>query len=235
MSPAAKSRVAVLASGGGSNLQAILEYFDALGPDRAGDVVLVASDRAGAGALDRARARGIEAAHIGRPDDGDAVLSLLEARGATVVVLAGYLRLVPDDVVRRFRGRMVNVHPALLPSFGGPGMYGRRVHDAVLAAGARVSGATVHFVTEEYDRGAIIAQWPVPVFEEDTADALAARVLRVEHLLLPRVVELLAAELLALDDDDRVRGAFLAGAPGDAFALATSDGLAEYIDAALTR
>jgi len=105
----------------------------------------------------------------------------------------------------------------------------------VLAAGARVSGATVHFVTEEYDRGAIIAQWPVPVFEEDTADALAARVLRVEHLLLPRVVELLAAELLALDDDDRVRGAFLAGAPGDAFALATSDGLAEYIDAALTR
>jgi len=235
MPPAAKSRVAVLASGGGSNLQAILDYFDALGAHRGGDVVLVASDRAGAGALDRARAGGIEAVHIARPGDGNAVLSLLEARGADVVVLAGYLRLVPDAVVRRFRGRMVNVHPALLPAFGGSGMYGPRVHDAVLAAGARVSGATVHFVTEEYDRGAIIAQWPVPVFEEDTADALAARVLRVEHLLLPRVVELLAAELLALDDDDRVRGAFLAGAPGDAFALATSDGLAEYIDAALTR
>jgi phosphoribosylglycinamide formyltransferase 1 len=235
MSPAAKSRVAVLASGGGSNLQAILDYFDALGPDRGGNVVLVASDRAGAGALDRARARGIDAVHIAHPADGEALLSLLEAHAANAVVLAGYLRLVPNAVVRRFRGRMVNVHPALLPSFGGPGMYGRRVHDAVLAAGARVSGATVHFVTEEYDRGAIIAQWPVPVFEEDTADALAARVLRVEHLLLPRVVELLAAELLALDDDDRVRGAFLAGAPGDAFALATSDGLAEYIDAALTR
>jgi len=227
--------VAVLASGGGSNLQAIFEYLDALGAHRDGDVVLVASDRAGAGALERARVRDVETAHLARPADGGALAALLEERAIDVVVLAGYLRLVPDAVVRRYRGRMVNVHPALLPAFGGAGMYGHRVHEAVLAAGARVSGATVHFVTEEYDRGAIIAQWPVPVFEEDATETLAARVLRVEHLLLPRVVELLAAELLALDDDGRVRGAFLAGAPGDAFTLGDATAMAAGIEAALTR
>ncbi|MDZ7631164.1 MAG: HAD-IIIA family hydrolase [Gemmatimonadaceae bacterium] len=110
---------------------------------------------------------------------------------------------------RAFRGRILNVHPSLLPAFGGPGMYGRHVHTAVLRAGARISGATVHFVDEEYDRGAIIAQWPVPVFEEDSPETLAARVLRVEHALLPRVVELLCAESMALDDDGTVHGAFL--------------------------
>jgi len=230
-----KSRVAVLASGGGSNLQAILDHFDALGAQASGEVALVASDRAGAGALRRAQGRGAATAHLARPADGAALLALLDEHAIDLVVLAGYLKLVPPAVVRRFRGRMLNVHPSLLPAFGGPGMYGLRVHQAVLDAGARVSGATVHFVSEEFDRGAIVAQWPVPVFEEDGPETLAARVLRVEHLLLPRVVELVAAELLVLDDDERVHGAFLTGAQGEAFSLRESDSLATDIDAALAR
>jgi folate-dependent phosphoribosylglycinamide formyltransferase PurN len=111
---------------------------------------------------------------------------------------------------------MLNVHPALLPAFGGAGMYGARVHAAVLAAGARVSGPTVHFVDEAYDRGAIAAQWPVPVFAHDTADALAARVLRAEHALLPRAVAAVAAGRIALGDDGRVRGGFDAWGGGPA-------------------
>ena len=231
-----KSRIAVLASGGGSNLQAIFDYFDARGAFSSAEVALVASNSPRAGALGRAAARGVPTAVLAAPDDAGAMLSLLDQHGAEILVLAGYLKLVPPVVTRRFRGRMMNVHPSLLPAFGGQGMYGRRVHEAVLDAGARVSGATVHFVDEVYDRGAIIAQWPVPVFEEDTAESLAARVLRVEHLLLPRVVDLLASESLALDDDGRVRGAFLAGTQGEAFVLPrTVDSLADEIDAALAR
>jgi folate-dependent phosphoribosylglycinamide formyltransferase PurN len=121
---------------------------------------------------------------------------LLAALGdADLVVLAGYVKLVPREVVARFRGRMINIHPALLPAFGGPGMYGRRVHEAVLASGAAVSGATVHYVDEQYDRGPIIAQQPVPVQPGDTPDTLAARVLAVEHELLPNVVLALARKL----------------------------------------
>jgi phosphoribosylglycinamide formyltransferase 1 len=123
------------------------------------------------------------------------LLRHLTGHHADLVVLAGYLKLVPGDVVSAFRGRMVNVHPALLPAFGGEGMYGRRVHEAVLASGARVSGPTVHLVGEEYDRGPILAQWPVPVDPNDTVESLAARVLAAEHRLLPAVVLALAGTL----------------------------------------
>jgi len=191
------SRIAVLASGGGSNLQAILEYFDQLGDRRAGEVVLVASDRESAGVLVRARSRGIAAVELenrARTGGGGMPLArVLAEHSIDLVVLAGYLRLVPVDVVRRYDGRMINVHPALLPGFGGPGMYGLRVHQAVLDAGARVSGVTVHHVSEEFDRGAIIAQWPVPVLSGDDARSLAARVLRVEHVLFPRIINAVAA------------------------------------------
>jgi folate-dependent phosphoribosylglycinamide formyltransferase PurN len=134
--------------------------------------------------------------------------------------------MVPPSVTRRFAGRMLNVHASLLPAFGGPGMYGRRVHEAVLAAGARVTGATVHFVDDRYDEGAIAAQWPVAVAEGDTAASLGARVLRVEHLLLPRAVEALAAGRLRLEGG-RVVGA---GHPPDdaTFVTVVTD------DAALT-
>ena len=113
---------------------------------------------------------------------------LVALRDAQLVVLAGYLKLVPPVVVAQFRGRMINIHPALLPDFGGPGMYGHHVHAAVLASGVRESGATVHFVDEAFDRGDIIAQEKVRVEPADTPETLAARVLEAEHRLLPRVV-----------------------------------------------
>lgn len=210
-------RIGVLASGGGSNLQALLDHFTALGDTRAGGVVLVASDRPDAGALDRARARGIATAVLMRDADPAAVLA---AHAVDLVVLAGYLRLVPEHVVAAYQGRMVNIHPALLPAFGGAGMYGARVHQAVLAQGARVTGATVHFVDAVYDRGPIIAQWPVPVHPDDTADALARRVLAVEHVLYPRAVQAVAAGAIRLTSDNRVVG--LARPPGS-WQFITSD------------
>ena len=191
--------VAVFASGSGSNLQAILDYHASLDapPWR---VELVVSDQENAGALERGRHAGIRACPLpvaGRSsgDVADDTLDILRRSEIGFVALAGYLRLIPAPVVRAFRERMVNIHPALLPAFGGKGMYGMRVHEAVLAAGARVTGPTVHFVDEEYDRGPIIAQWPVPVRAGDDPHTLAARVLRVEHLLYPRVVDLLGRAL----------------------------------------
>jgi formyltetrahydrofolate-dependent phosphoribosylglycinamide formyltransferase len=199
-------RIAVLASGRGSNLRALLDYLAARAPARAA-IALVMSDRRDAGALALAREHAITTAAVDRRGDA-ALAERLAAHAIDLVVLAGYLQLVPPAVVREYRGRIVNVHPGLLPSFGGKGMYGARVHRAVLASGVRVTGATVHFVDEIYDHGAIIAQWPVPVFADDTESTLAARVLRVEHLLLPRSVDALAAGRIALGSDNRVRGAF---------------------------
>ncbi len=199
------ARVAVLASGGGTNLQALLDRFgrDADPPAR---VALVVGSSPGIGALDRARNAGVETAVLeeGR-EDGELLLGRLDAADADLVVLAGWLRRVPAPVVRAYRGRMVNIHPALLPSFGGKGMYGRRVHEAVLRSGARVSGPTVHFVDEAYDEGAIIAQWPVPVKEDDDPDRLAARVLEREHRVLPEVVAALARGEVWLDEEGRAR------------------------------
>ena len=189
--------IAVLASGGGSNLQALIDHFntDERAPAR---VALVISDRREAGALERARRAGIPALHVptkDRPADEVAadLLAGLEGRRIGLVALAGYLKLVPREVVRRYAGRIVNVHPALLPRFGGAGMYGTRVHEAVLEAGEAVSGPTVHLVDEEYDRGRILAQWPVPVQPGDTPESLAARVLEAEHALYPVVIEALAS------------------------------------------
>ena len=223
-----RKRVAVLASGGGSNLQAVLDHLAALGDPRAADVALVVAGRETAGALERARRAGIAAA-VAAPS---ALGSLLAEHAIHLVVLAGYLSFVPVQVTARWAGRIINVHPALLPSFGGHGLYGLRVHRAVLQSGARVSGATVHFVDGEYDRGPIIAQWPVPVAVDDTAESLAARVLRVEHLLLPRAVDALARGAVTLDDAGRVRGGAAPALP-HAFSLHLADDatLAAEIDA----
>lgn len=187
-----KARIAVLASGGGTNLQAILDHFTALGDAAAGEVVVVASNRASAGALDRARAAGLDAL-VFDPRSEDDLARILTGRAIQLVALAGYLRLVPPSVIARYPGRIVNVHPGPLPAFGGAGMYGRRVHEAVLAAGLRETAVTVHLVTEQYDDGPPLATWPVPVLEDDTPDALAARVLRVEHIIFPRIIDALAA------------------------------------------
>lgn len=178
------TRIAVLASGRGSNLEAL---FEALADRNDPKIVLVASDRAEAPALDRARSRGVETAVVA-PNDEDGIQELFERARVDWVILAGYLRRVPSAVVRRYRNRMLNIHPALLPAHGGRGMYGERVHRAVLEAGERRSGASVHLVDEEYDRGPVVAQEEVPVEPGDTPATLAARVLEVEHRLLPAVV-----------------------------------------------
>lgn len=201
-------RIAVLASGGGSNLQALLDHFASLEDTAPGEVTLVASDRASSGALQKARARGIPAIAMDREMRTFGLAALLTAHDIDLVVLAGYLRFVPAEVTRAYRGRFVNVHPSLLPAFGGPGMYGVHVHDAVIARGARVSGVTVHFVDEEYDHGPIIAQWPVPVFASDTTESLALRVLRVEHAVYPLVIQRICEGAISLGDGLHVRGAF---------------------------
>jgi formyltetrahydrofolate-dependent phosphoribosylglycinamide formyltransferase len=206
-----RSRIAVLASGGGSNLQALIDYFAALGEQRAGDIVLVASDRPEAGALERAKRAGIPTAILPSARDPDAVPldALLVAQNVDLVALAGYMQYVPHEVTRRFAGRMLNVHPALLPAFGGAGMYGARVHRAVLAAGATTSGPTVHFVDDVYDHGTVIAQWPVPVRLDDDEHTLAARVRRAEHILYPRVVQAVAGGGVRLGPDGHIEHPFV--------------------------
>ncbi|MBL0171800.1 MAG: phosphoribosylglycinamide formyltransferase [Gemmatimonadaceae bacterium] len=196
-SASARARIGVLASGSGSNLQALIDYFAGPGSD-AGTIVWVGSNRADAGALARAAAAGIPHGVIANPDDAESQLAQFRAADVDLLVLAGYLKLVPPGVVAAYHGRLLNIHPSLLPAFGGAGMHGMRVHEAVLAHGVKVSGATVHFVDNEFDRGAIAAQWPVRVHVNDTPATLAARVLRAEHKLLPRTVAAVARGVIRL-------------------------------------
>lgn len=207
------SRIAVFASGGGSNLQSIIDHFRNSPADQSGAVVLVASNRADAGALARAATAGIGTHVIPDVTDGAGLLAILNTANVDLLVLAGYLKLVPADVVRAFAGRVLNVHPALLPAFGGHGMYGQRVHAAVIASGAKFSGVTVHFVDEEFDRGPIVAQWPVPVLPGDTPQSLAERVVRTEHVFFPVVIEAVAAGAITLGADNRTVGSIPAPSP----------------------
>ena len=177
-------RVAVAVSGRGSNLVALC---DALAADDSAHVALVIADRP-AIALERARDRAIPAHLLDDYRDGIEWQRILAEYHCDALVLAGYLRLVPSDVVAAMRGRIINVHPALLPRYGGPGMHGARVHQAVIAAGDRESGATVHLVDEVYDRGPILAQGRIAVPANATAETLAAAVLSLEHRLLPAAV-----------------------------------------------
>ena len=196
-------RLAVFASGGGTNFQAILDAIEAGRlPAR---VVLCVSDRPTAGALERARRHGIPTAVLAPKDYpspevfGEALLEVLRAHDVELVALAGYLKKIPDNVVAAYRNRILNIHPSLLPAFGGPGMYGRRVHEAVLNYGVRWTGATVHLVDEEYDHGPIVLQEPVPVLPDDTPETLAARVLEVEHRLYPEALRLFAEGRVVVD------------------------------------
>ncbi|MGH7592496.1 MAG: formyltransferase family protein [Gemmatimonadales bacterium] len=177
-------RVAVAVSGRGSNLLALC---DALTSDDGAAVVLVVADRR-ATALDCATERGIATHLLADYRDPGEWLRLLASMSCDLLVLAGYLRLIPAEVVAAMRGRIINVHPALLPRHGGRGMHGTRVHAAVVAAGERESGATVHLVDEVYDRGAILAQGRVAVPPGATAESLASAVLAVEHRLLAAAV-----------------------------------------------
>jgi phosphoribosylglycinamide formyltransferase 1 len=178
-------RIAVAISGRGSNLEALLRAMKADGP---AEIVLVITDKADAGGLEHARRHGIPVTVLSDPAASEAWLQSLHENRIDLLVLAGYLKLVPAGVVAAYRGRIMNTHPSLLPAFGGKGMYGERVHRAVLASGARETGVTIHLVDEAYDRGPILAQSRVPIREDDTAERLAARVLEAEHRLLPAAV-----------------------------------------------
>ncbi|KRT78013.1 MAG: phosphoribosylglycinamide formyltransferase [Armatimonadetes bacterium CSP1-3] len=202
-------RVGVFVSGYGSNLQALLDAAAAGAPY---EVAVVIANIADAPALDRARRAGVPAHvvdHRGRPRqdyEADLVQILREAR-VDLVCLAGFMRILSPWFVVQFPGRILNIHPALLPAFGGPGMYGLRVHEAVLAAGATQSGCTIHLVDERVDGGPIVAQATVSVLAGDTPATLAARVAEAEHRLYPVVVRAIAEGRLL----PGLRAAVLAG------------------------
>ena len=189
--------IAVFASGKGSNLKAIL---DAIRSGKIPDtrIGLVVSNNSDAGALTIARENQLPAVHISRKqfasDDEFTknVLANLHNHKINFIVLAGYMKKIDSHIIREFRHRIVNIHPALLPAFGGPGMYGMHVHEAVINAKVKESGATVHIVDEEYDRGQIVLQQKVSVNPDDTAETLAAKVLKIEHQLYPEAIRLFA-------------------------------------------
>ncbi|MDR0306648.1 MAG: phosphoribosylglycinamide formyltransferase [Chitinispirillales bacterium] len=178
-------RCAVFASGGGSNFQALLDRRTK--GDLHVDFVLMIGNNSKAAAFDRARSNNIPALHLAPShfDDEESYAqaltdALVEAK-VELIVLAGYMKKFPSRIVKEYHNRIVNIHPALLPAFGGKGMYGINVHKAVLEYGAKVSGITVHFVDEEYDHGPVIMQAAVPVLDDDNVETLAARVLEAEH------------------------------------------------------
>ena len=189
-------RIAVLVSGGGTNLQALIDAQNR-GELSGGQIVRVIASRPDAGALERAKKAGIPGAVVRRKDYADAsafdaaLLAELEGCGAELVVLAGYLSILSESVVSRYADRILNVHPSLIPSFCGKGYYGLNVHEAVLAYGVKVTGATVHFVNEVPDGGAILLQQAVEVWPDDTPETLQRRVMeQAEWKLLPRAVAL---------------------------------------------
>ena len=198
-----KARIAVLVSGGGTNLQAILDA-EASGLLRSGEVTLVISDRAGAYALTRAEKAGVPARLIEKKAAGsqaafeEKLTEALEENGTDLIVLAGFLSILSERFTSRFARRILNVHPSLIPSFCGAGFYGLKVHEAALARGVKVTGATVHFVNEIPDGGEILAQKAVDILPGDTPETLQRRVMeQAEWVILPRSVEKVCADILA--------------------------------------
>jgi formyltetrahydrofolate-dependent phosphoribosylglycinamide formyltransferase len=196
--------VMVSGQGRGTNLQASID--SCASGEIPGRVALVLGTRSDAPALDRARAAGIRTVVISpkkyEGDDaayGEALLRALESARIGLICLAGYMRILPLSVVNAYRDRIMNVHPALLPLFGGKGMYGENVHRAVLESGMKVSGATVHFVDERYDAGPIIHQIAVPVLDDDTPESLAARVLLQEHRAYAEAIRWFAEDRLRVE------------------------------------
>ena len=191
-------KTAVLVSGGGTNLQAILDAVDA-GEITNAEISVVISNNPGAYALERARAKGVEAVCISPKDFGNreqfhqALLDKLRSEGVDLIVLAGFLVLIPEMLVRAYPNRIINVHPSLIPSFCGTGYYGLKVHEAALARGVKVTGATVHFVDAGTDTGPIILQKAVEIREGDTPQILQRRVMeQAEWVILPKAIDLIA-------------------------------------------
>jgi phosphoribosylglycinamide formyltransferase-1 len=187
-------KLAVFISGGGTNLQSIIDSCQA-GALKA-EIKAVISNNSKAYGLKRAQQAGIETFHVSKMVYPDAeeyvrvILDLLEKRDVDLIVLAGYMKLLPLEIVKKYYGRIINIHPALLPKYGGKGMYGVNVHKAVIESGDRHSGATVHMVDEKYDHGPILIQRRVHVADDDTPETLAARILEIEHQILPKAISL---------------------------------------------
>ena len=195
-------RIAVVVSGGGSNFQAILDQISA--GRISGEVVLVISDKPSAYALTRAQNAGIETwayekRQYTKPELEQKICDILEKYKVDFCVLAGYLSILGASVIRKYPNKIINIHPSLIPSFCGMGFYGKHVHQGVLDYGAKVSGATVHFVDEGADTGPIILQESVKVMEDDDAQSLADRVLTVEHKLLPEAVRLMCEDAIQVN------------------------------------
>jgi formyltetrahydrofolate-dependent phosphoribosylglycinamide formyltransferase len=193
-------RVAVLLSGEGTSLENLFEHIDAGLPAR---VEVVIASKPNAGGLARAARHGVAAAAVARRDHpdvrdfNDALHAVLDRYEIDLVALLGFLS--PFEPRERFAGRVINVHPALIPAFSGRGFYGHRVHEAVLESGVKISGATVHFADDEYDRGPILLQEAVPVRDDDTPDTLAARVQAAERRLVPEAIRLIAEGRVTVD------------------------------------
>ncbi|MEQ8197441.1 MAG: phosphoribosylglycinamide formyltransferase [Clostridiaceae bacterium] len=186
-------RIAVLVSGGGSNLQSVIDEVNNGNLDC--EIKYVISDSEKAYGLERAKNNGIETAvfdrKIYKKEISDKILEFIDGK-VDLIVLAGYLSILDGEILRAFRNRIINIHPSLIPSFSGAGMYGIHVHEAAVKKGVRFSGCTVHFVNEEVDGGEILLQEVVPVLQEDTADTLQQRVLVQEHKLLPKAIKLIS-------------------------------------------
>ncbi len=193
-------KIAVLVSGGGTNLQALIDAQRS-GIIKSGEIALVISSKEGAYALERAKNAAIETLVVpkkGNPDFEAQIISALEERGIELIVLAGFMCILSESFTSRYPERIINVHPALIPSFCGEGFYGLRVHEAALAYGVKVTGATVHFVNEIPDGGRIIMQKAVEISEDDTPESLQAKVMReAEWKILPAAVEKVSFDILA--------------------------------------
>jgi len=181
-------KIIILASGSGTNAQAIMERFH---QHETIEVDLIVSNRKNAGVLDRARNMGVGTLWVDKFAFAKAELltTMLAALKPDLVVLAGFLLKVPDHMTRAFQGKIINLHPALLPKYGGKGMYGMNVHNAIIAAGDTESGITIHHVNEHYDEGAIIRQEKLKVEQHETPESLAKKIHALEHKILPQVIE----------------------------------------------
>jgi len=188
--------IAVCVSGGGTDLQAIIDACEAGKIN--GQIRLVISNRKKAYGLERARLHGIQAEWI---KDEDEILKRFEEEKIDVVVLAGYLAIVGDKLIEQYKNRIINIHPSLIPSFCGPGFYGMHVHEAVFKRGVKVSGATVHFVTGEVDGGPIILQRAVDISDLETPEDIQARVLEIEHEILPEAVALYCEGRVSVENE----------------------------------
>ena len=186
--------IAIFASGSGTNAENIIRYFREKGSACVG---LVLTNRQNAFVLERARSLDVPCAYFAKSDweSGEAILSMLREYNIDFVVLAGFLARVPDNILHAYPNKMINIHPSLLPKFGGKGMYGDRVHEAVIEAGEKESGITIHYTNEHYDEGAIICQEKCPVLPEDTPDELAHRIHALEYEYFPKVIERLVLAL----------------------------------------